>query len=85
VAAVLLLAQMSLQRNQAERAAEAAGRSLEIDPLQEAGYELLMHAYLALGRAEAVLAAYERYLIHFCAELDVQPSKALENLSQRRF
>lgn len=81
VAVALLLAQMALQCNQAERATETAGRSLEIDPLQEAGYELLMQAYQALGRPEAVLAAYERYLIHFCVELGVQPSKAMENLS----
>lgn len=81
VAAALLVAEMALQRNQAERAAETAGRALEIDPLQETGYELLMRAYLALGRPEAVLAAYQQYRIHFCAELDVQPSKALENLS----
>jgi ATP/maltotriose-dependent transcriptional regulator MalT/DNA-binding SARP family transcriptional activator len=80
ISAANLLAEIVIQKDQAERAVEIARRSLEIDPLQEAGYEWLVRAFLALGRPESVIKAYERYLSNFCAELEVPPSKVLEDL-----
>jgi DNA-binding SARP family transcriptional activator len=64
-----------------ERAAALRERSLEIDPLDEACLQALLHACLRLAQPERALAAYRRFAAALERDVGAAPLEATEALA----
>jgi SARP family transcriptional regulator, regulator of embCAB operon len=73
-------AQRWLDREEAEKAAEAARTALELEPLHEACVGLLMRAELELGNRVGALQTFESFKAKLTTELGVAPSAYLYQL-----
>ncbi|MFC9335260.1 BTAD domain-containing putative transcriptional regulator [Arthrobacter sp. NPDC057009] len=73
-------AQRWLDREEPEKAAEAARSALELEPLQEACVGLLMRAELELGNRVGAVHTFESFKASLATELGVAPSAYLYQL-----
>jgi DNA-binding SARP family transcriptional activator len=72
--AVSCMAEIRLAKADAAGAAREAELALELDPVRESGWRLLMRAHAAAGDVAAALAAYERCRTALADRLGVAPS-----------
>jgi DNA-binding SARP family transcriptional activator len=80
VEALETLAAWHVEGREYDHAVTTAVRQLELEPLHERGYLLLMRAQYALGQLPAALRTYERYLREYCAELGAPPNPDISAL-----
>jgi DNA-binding SARP family transcriptional activator len=71
---------LRLASGNATAALAASERAIELDPLNEAGYRLAMHAEGALGLREAIIERYERLVHHLDERLGLQPDRETRRL-----
>jgi SARP family transcriptional regulator, regulator of embCAB operon len=70
-----------LEQEEAEKAADAAGSALELEPLQESCVGLLMRAELQQGNRARAVNTFENFKARLTAELGVSPSPHLTQLA----
>lgn len=71
---------LRLAAGNATAALAASERAIELDPLNEAGHRLAMHAEGALGLREAIIERYERLAQHLEERLGLQPERETRHL-----
>lgn len=76
-------AEWYLAKGESDRAVSAASRLLEVEPLHEPGYSLLMRAQYDLHLLEAALRTFEGYRKNYCTKLDVPPSEEIASLHRQ--
>lgn len=77
------LSRLQLERGAFAAALETAGRWMELNPLEEAGYRRLMEAHGAAGDRTAALAAYARGRETLARTLGVEPAPETVALAER--
>jgi two-component SAPR family response regulator len=82
-AALIRLAGLYLDDNQAVEALEVCQTALKNDPLMEEAYRLSMRAYAILGDGSAVARVFQTCIKILDDELGVKPSRETEKLYQK--
>jgi DNA-binding SARP family transcriptional activator len=81
--AMLELSALHLDHGEPEQALAVAERAIDLDPLDEIGYQLTMRAYAALGYPHRAAATFARYTATIAAETGAKPTGTTERLLQQ--
>lgn len=79
----IVFAQRSLGNGNAAEAMPFLNRALNINPLHEETYSILMGIHLKMGHPAQALQVYEQAQKRLNKELDVEPGQALTSLAQK--
>lgn len=74
------LASQYLERGEIDRAADAAGIAIAIEPLRESAQRLLLQAHIADGNYAQALQAFESFKSRLRKDYGVEPSAQITNL-----